>query len=483
MMNRSGIFFDARKALALLAVCVLSVVLGCKKQEEFPDLGNRVANPVDVAVDQSERYFYALNSDYPREFNQGSLLVLDVDGNKVNALTLPRLGQSLTVAGTTLIITLSNSGESPAKILLYDISNPDAPKLAKTFEPTDCNPINASARAGYKYWAVSCSNGAIFAGALASPLENSSLSKIRTFRRARRALHLDTSRNLLLAFTTDLGEQEFSDTQAEDSKRVDDTTDAETAEPNDIPDQYERSRTERSKKTRNEIHQFAVIDLAGSEGAGWQDKDLTQSSTDLRWIYFNLANSDGALDMPATATNQNTKYYRTNFWEAKPDPSDGDAFYISHRGTLDKTRAVSPHANNIIRVKVTGNLADSAAKTKDVLSFERVYGFKAELEKTDRHFVGDFELANVQGKPLLLVNHFRDLVNWPGQGYFSLATKVIGNNTWFTETSTLSSGKSYYQVALTSSGRALAANFYGNSLILLDVAPEVGITEKAINIQ
>ena len=464
------------------SICALTFVVACKKQEKFPELGDRVANPVDVGVDSSERYFYALNSDYPREFNQGSLLVIDTSGTKVNAIALPRLGRSLTVAGNALIVTLSKSEESPAKILLFDISSPEAPRLAKSFEPTECNPLNAIARANYGYWALSCSNGPIYAGDLASPLENSNLHKIRNFRMSRRALHLDTNRNLLLAFPTDIGEQEFSDLQADDSKSVDDN-DAETNEPNEIPDQYERSRFERAKKARNEIHQFAVISLSESANAGWPEKDQSQSILDLRWVYFNLANTDGTLDLPATATNQNTKYYRTNFWEGKPDLTDADTFYLSHRGTLDKTRSVSPHANNIIRVKITGDLTDKTAKTKDVLTFERVYGFKAELEKSDRHFVGDFELTSIQGKAVLLVNHFRDLVNWPGQGYFSLATKVVGDNSWFAESSTSFSGKSYYQVALTSSGRGLAANFYGNSLILLDVTPGVGITEQAINIQ
>jgi hypothetical protein len=465
-----------------LSLSVITLFVACKKQEKFPELGNRVANPVDVGVDSSERYFYALNSDYPREFNQGSLLVIDTSGSKVNAIALPRLGRSLTVAGNALIVTLSKSEESPAKILLFDISSPEAPKLAKSFEPTECNPLNAIARANYGYWALSCSNGPIFAGDLASPLENSTLHKIRNFRMSRRALHLDTGRNLLLAFPTDIGEQEFSDLQADDSKSVDDN-DAETNEPNEIPDQYERSRFERAKKARNEIHQLAVVNLSESASAGWPEKDQTQSIQDLRWVYFNLADKDGTLDLPATATNQNTKYYRTNFWEAKPDLADPDTLYLSHRGTLDKTRSVSPHANNIIRVKITGDLTDKGAKTKDVLTFERVYGFKAELEKSDRHFVGDFELASIQGKSVLLINHFRDLVNWPGQGYFSLATKVVGDNSWFAESSTSFSGKSYYQVALTSSGRGLAANFYGNSLILLDVTPGVGITEQAINIQ
>jgi hypothetical protein len=466
-----------------LGVTAFTLVGACKKQEQFPDLGNRVANPVDVAVDASERYFYALNSDYPREYNQGSLLILDTSGKKINVLQLPRLGRSLTVAGNALIVTLSNSGESPAQILLFDISSPDTPTLAKTFEPTGCNPLNATARASYGYWAVSCSNGPIFAGNLTSPLGNSTLQKIRNFRMSRRALHLDTTRNLLLAFPTDIGEQEFSDIQADDSKSVDDSTDAEVNEPNEIPDQYERSRFERSKKSRNEIHQFAVINLSESANLGWPEKDQTQSLQDLRWIYFNLANTDGSLDMPVTETNQNTKYYRTNFWEAKPDLSDANIFYLSHRGTLDSTRSTSPHANNIIKIQITGDITDKTQKTKDVMTFERIYGFKTELEKSDRHFLGDFEVASIQGQSVLLVNHFRDLVNWPGQGYFSIATKIIGNNSWFAEASTSFSGKSYYQVALTSSGRALAANFYGNTLILLDVVPGVGITEQETNIQ
>ncbi len=319
--------------IALLSIS--AVLLACKKEEEFPTLGNRVANPVDVAVDSSETYFYALNSDYPRDFNQGSLLVLDTEGAKVSSVPLPRLGRSLTVAGSTLIVTLSNSGESTPKILLFDISTPQTPKLAKTIEPTECNPLNAVARAGYKYWAVSCSNGPLFAGELTTPLGNSTLKKIRNFRMSRRALHLDTTRNLLLAFPTDFGKQEFSDIQADDSKTVNEADDSEITQPNEIPDQYERSRLERAKKSRNEIHQFSVTDLNESATSGWLEKDLISSMQDLRWIYFNLTNSDGSLDMPATDTNQNTKYYRTNFWEAKPDSSDANTFYISHRGSMD----------------------------------------------------------------------------------------------------------------------------------------------------
>jgi hypothetical protein len=177
--------------------------------------------------------------------------------------------------------------------------------------------------------------------------------------------------------------------------------------------------------------------------------------------------------------NINTHYYRTNFWDAKADPEDGDVFYLSHRGTADAVFGGSLHANSIIKVRVMGDMTNMSLTTPEVLSFERVYGFKGELDPSGRQFPGDFEIATVQGRPLLVVNHFRDLKNWPSQPYFSVASKVIGENHWFDEISSTSSVKSYYQVALTSSGRAVAANFYGNSLILLDVTPGVGITELA----
>ena len=472
------------KFLSTLSLLLAAQILtSCKNEETFPALGERIANPIDVAVDSSERYFYALNSDYPRDYNQGSLLVLDTEGVKQTVVPLPRLGRSLTVAGSTLIVTLSNSGESSSQIMLFDLTNPKDPTLARTFQPDDCNPINAAAKGGYKYWAIACSNGKLLAGELTTPLSNSTLKSVRSYPLARRAMHLDSKRNLLLAFPTDLGDQTLADMMLDDSKSYSEDTGAESAAPNEIPDYYERTRTERSNKSRRGTYQLAVYDLAKAASDGWPEQDAKASMAELRWIYFNLADTDGTLDMPATDSNGSIRYYRTNFWETKPDPTDADVFYLSHRGSKDPNRGGSLHANNIIKVRITGDLRSPSLLTKDVLSFERVYGFKNELAQTDRHFLGDFELATIQGKSVVLVNHFRDLINWPGQAYFSLATKVLGDNSWFAETSSTSSGKSYYQVALTSSGRALAANFYGNSLILLDVAPGVGITEKAINIQ
>lgn len=468
--------------ISLFSSALLST--GCKKDEVFPPLGDKVVSPIDVAADKSGNFFFALNSDYPRNYNQGSLLVLNTDGQKLGVTPLPRLGRSLTVSGNTLIVTFSNSGESPAKVMLFDISNPASPTLGKSFEVTDgCNPINAVARENYPYWVVACSNGQIHAGTLDTNLANSTLNHVRSYPVARRALHIDTTRNLLFAFPTRLGEQETADAELEDGKTFSDPEGVETAAPNQIPDFYERNRVVRADKARRGTYQFAVYDLAAGAASGWQKKEFSDSLDEMRWTYFSLVGTDGTPDVAPTAENANKKFYRTNFWKVKPDETDPNTFYLSHRGSPDPNRGGSLFANNILRVKITGDIKSPTVATSDALSFERIYGFKSELEPATKYFVGDFDIQTVQGQPLLMVNHFKDFSNWPGQAYFSLVSKIIGNNAWIAETSSTSSAKAFYQVALTPSGRALAANFYGNSLILLEVTPGVGITERATNIQ
>ncbi len=476
------IYTASKVSFVALMITTITVSSGCKKKEYFPPIGDKVVSPIDVAADISGSYFYALNSDYPRDYNEGSLLVLNTDGQKIGVTPVPRLGRSLTVAGSTLIITFSESGDSGPKVMLFDISNPAAPALAKTFDlSADCNPLNAVARDQYGYWAVSCSNGQIHAGVLDTILAQSTLTHVRSYAWARRALHIDTSRNLLFSFPTQLGEQTSADLETEDSKTYTDPDGVETATPNQIPDYYERNRLVRSDKARRGLYQFAVYDLAAGAASGWQKKEFADSLDELRWMYFPLLNADGTPEIAATADNANKRYYRTNFWEAKPDLTDPSTFYLSHRGSPDPNGGGSLNANNVIRVKITGDITSPSVFTSDALSFERIYGFKNELEPIGRYFLGDFDIQTVQGQSVLMVNHFKDFR--PGPTYFSVAAKVIGNNTWIAETSSTSSQKAFYQVALTPSGRAMAANFYGNSLILLDVTPGVGITERAINIQ
>ena len=344
---------------ALLLTLTMTVfITQCKKNEKFPPLGDKIVSPVDVAVDTTEQYFYALNSDYPRDYNQGSITVLDLDGNKINTIALPRLGTSLTVAGTALIVTISNSEDSSQKVLLFDISTPQSPVLAKTFEPSNCNPINALAKPNYAYWVVSCSNGNILAGDFTSPLSNSSLSLVRTYPGARRALHIDTSRDVLIAFPTDLGDQTWGDGQLVDSETYSEQDGTKTDVANEIPDIWEKTRAERSNKARRGLYQFAVYDLKEGHASGWSAKEFKDSLADLHWIYFNLTGlgADGALDMPSTADNTGKRYYRTNFWEAKSDLTDSDIFYLSQRGSTELPRGGSQHANSVIRVRITGDI-------------------------------------------------------------------------------------------------------------------------------
>ncbi|MCX6123621.1 MAG: hypothetical protein NTV34_02555 [Proteobacteria bacterium] len=267
---------------------------------------------------------------------------------------------------------------------------------------------------------------------------------------------------------------------------TDDDSDASSAVPNEIPDVWEENKVGRRNKARWGTYQYIVYDIAEEAKKNFPSvEDSSLVPAELRWVYFSLSNFDGSPDISRTTKNINERYYRTNFWEAKPDLNDVDSFFISHRGTSDANRIGSPHANSIIRVRMTGDLRPSggaAPKTEDVLSFERVYGFRGELEESGKHFPCDFEIASVKGSSLLLVNHFRDVKNFPASRYASVVSKVLGENGWFSEISEGATGHSYYQLALTPSGRAMAVSFFQNIAILLDAAPGTAITEfKTIN--
>lgn len=460
----------------------LLTTTACKRDEKFPSIDNRLVTPTDVAADSTGNFFFVLSSDDSRDYNVGSIVVFSKEGDKVGVVLTPRLGRTLTVAGSDMLVTYSYAGEdSPSKAELYDVSDPTAIKLTASWLLGDCNPINAVMRANYQYFAVSCSSGAIFIGELATPRSASKINLVRRYPGARRALHLDTSRNLLIAFTSDLRSQYLLDTEMVDvSSYTDDNEGTITATPNEIPDVWETTRADRRNKSRRGIYQYVVYDIAAEAAKQFpQVDDYTTVLSELRWTYFKLANFDGSPDIALDATQASKRYYRTNFWDAQPDPTDSDAFFLSHRGTSDTSRAGSPHANSIIRVRITGDLrpaGTTAPFTEDVLMFERVYGFKGELEPSGKSFPGAFEVSMVNGAPLLVVNHFRDIKNFPASRYSSLASKVIGENGWFSEITESATGHSYSNIAVTPSGRAMAISFYQNLAILLDATPGAAIT-------
>lgn len=489
------IFFALSQSFLRLAVLIFSLLMGglvtgCKRDEKFPDIGLTLASPTDVAADKSGAYFYVLNADYPRDYNVGSIVTFNSSGDKLGAIQVPRLGRSLTRSGDDLFATFSSRGDEGGPVVqLYDLSKPEAPVMVKQWEVNVvCNPINTVARENYKYFAVACANGMLLAGELKTPRTESTLTLVRNYPFARRAMHINVARNLLIAFPTDLSEQTWADSMQVDKDSVsdDDTGTVTENTPDDVADDWQKDIPSRRNKDKRSPYQYIVYDFAAEAAKGFPYLEgTTNVQPELHFVYFNLLNFDGTPDFVLkndSATSLYSKYYRTNFWQAQPDPNSDDIFYLSHRGYTTTTRNGSPHANNIVKVTLTGDLKAKGYKTKDVMNFERVYGFKGELDPSGRYYPMGFQIQQVRGQPLLLVNNFRDLINFPNQYYFSLAAKVLGSNAWFTEKSTTDVGHSYYQVALTASGRGMAISFYGNVAILLDAFPGTDINElKTIN--
>lgn len=496
------------RRLAAVLLCAAAVA-GCKTKEKFPTLGLGVASPIDVAVSEDGNYFYVLNADFDRTYDVGSILVLDKDGNKVRAVEVPRMGRSLTLAGTDLIVTFDFPDEEQgASVAVFDLSDPANP-VQRADLPIDCSPFNAVAEKGYPYFFIACTSGALWQGQLNEPREATTIKEIRYYGVARRAMILDTKRDLLLGFKTDADKQGTADREFPDEVTYDDKIrevkdEAGAAIPNEVPDDYESSKRAQSNKSQRQLYQFFVYDIA-KEKANAPGCTVTEEETcsfpyrsnsdpvvdsELRWLYYRLSNYDGAPDPSDYYAYATWKYYRTNFYEAKKDPTDPDVFYLSHRGNPDK----SPFANQIVRVTITGDLhvedeTLKAPKTGDVMTFDRVYGFKG-AQATSYVFPGDFEIQDIAGQKTIIVNNFRDLINWVrGDTYFSIGAQVLDDTSWFAETyqdpatglvdtdSNRQPSASFFQVAVNSAGRAFSCSFYGNAVLLLDVKPGIGISE------
>lgn len=472
----------------LMGITILSCVgsiQGCSNEEKFPDIGMNFGGPVAVDVSADGKYFYVLNSDFERKYNKGSIVIIKDDGTKTTAIQTARMGRALKIVGTKMLVLFDTDSEgTKPKVDYYDLTTPESPQLKQSWE-IDCSPINVAMNQGYSHFAVTCLGGGLYIGTFTDDPAQSTVKKVRDYGINRRALYLDTKRELLFAFVTDMGQQTTSDATFEDSKTFKDNGDEVVdGGSNEIPDNYENSKTSRRRLSQRYVYQYVVYDIKAEREATPESfpfrklSDAKDSTADheLRWLYFNLFNADGSPDTPETVRNANVKNYRTNFWEARPDPANGDSFYLSQRGTLERS-------NNVIKISIVGDVhtskaADGSVKvplTADVLQFDRVYGFKGEVD--GYHYPGDFVVKNVNGQDLLLVNHFRDLVYWKAKDRrYSLAAKTLNQGFWLSEVKTVDHNESYYQVAMNSQGRAVTLSYYGASVFLLDVKPGADIS-------
>lgn len=483
-------------SLAIVSSGILVGPIACKREETFPVLGDNLASPVDVVSAPGEGYFYVLSADFDRTYNAGSILVIDGDGAKKTAIPVPRLGRTMSIAGNDLLVTFDADGTSRApEAILFDITTPDAPReVVRIGLP--CSPLNTVMREGYKHFFMACENsgdaGGLVIGTLADDRTKTGVKLVRSYGIARRAMHIDPDRELLFAFPTDYGTQTWMDLDLDDSLTfaADGT---ETSGPNEIPDEYERTRRARSNLNQRQIYQFIVYDIAAERAASpesfpFRDARSAEVATEFRWTYFNPDGFAGVADSDAglTSTTSTRRYYRTNFFGATPDPEDDSSFYLSHRGHIDTVTGLgSPQANDVLRVSIAGNpkvgTDGKAPFTNTYLKFDRVYGRGAEDNAKGLHYPGDIEVRRVNGEKMLFVNHFRDLVNWTrSQVYFGIAAKSLGRDYWSSELGGSDPYNSYFQIAVTSGGRAAVCSFYGNKVILFDVLPGTAITERLI---
>lgn len=494
------------------SVIISSLLLGltlvhCKRAETFKDIGNTFASPVDVAVSDAATdagsHFFVLNADFDRTYNQGSIIIMDKDGNKVGRVLVPRMGRNLTVAGNDMLVTFDSrdDGELPFA-QLYDVSAPATPVLKASWD-LPCSPFGTTMRKDYDNFVISCMGGQLFIGTLAADRSQSTLKRVRDYATPRRALYIDTKRDLLFGFTSDPSQKEYADAELRDVRSWNDNAEeqfgADGAQiPNEVPDDMEGSKRKQSDKGRRHMFQFFVYDMKAERAptdcvVTAEENCLFPFRSDadpivqkeLRWIYFKLQNFDGTPDGSAGAQDATIKYYRTNFWEAQPDPVDADVFYLSHRGRPDK----SPHSNQIVRVTLIDD-PRAFLPTERFMTFDRVYGFKGEGVGSDGvdyfkfHFPGDFQVREVQGQKLLVLNHFRDLANWvKADHYFSIAAQVIDDLTWFAEIrGNLNKGDvtTYFQVAINQDGVAASCSFYGNAVMLLQITPgaDIAVTKR-----
>jgi hypothetical protein len=481
--------FESIRRVTLPSLFFLSAFgHGCAKKEVFPDMGSKIVSPADIAASEDHEYFYVLNTDMDRTYNQGSIVILDNEGTRINVVPTARLGRSLTVGGKYLIATFDDPGPNPGedpRVVLYDISDPKSPTIAGEWQ-LDCLPINAAMRSGYKYFSVACQGGALLIG----DLEAKTLKKVRQFSYNRRAMFIDPVRGLLLSFVTDIGSVEsFADLVATDESAWDARFDKDMI-PNEVPDNFEDSREHlRIQRVNQHRYQFTVYDIAAEakENFPYREESDPIAGAEYRWLYFNLTNFDGSPDQEAGYTRPNEKYYRTNFWEARPDLSDANAFYLSHRGL--GVAGSSPDANNILRVEITGDLHAPAdgkiLKTESYLNFKRIYGFGGSQNTPEKvSYIGDFEVTRSHGLDTVIVNNFRDLVNFRSSGAsrFTISAGTLDPTIWFSEKESTSGYDGYYQIARGKGDTIATCSFYGNAVILLEVRAGTAIREvKRIN--
>ncbi len=457
----------------------------CRKDVNLPDIGLGIASPMAMLSDAAGDHFYVLNGDVNHTRNSGSILVLeskDKDARKISATPVPRLGRGLARTGKDLIAIFDSENEDDedtlnGKAKLFSLEDPKNPTLTKEWILPDCSPASVVAREGYSYFAVACMGGKLFIGELTTDRKNSELKYVRSYPgNTRKAMYIDSKRELLFAFVTDMGAGTLVDTITADDLTWLEQDEKSKPGADEVPDTSQTTRSQVNDLRNNTSRfQFIVYDIKDAKANNFPFKDFKEvRKMEPRWLYWPEANSDGTPDDPDSNGDPSKKYYRTNFAEAQPDPIDPDVFYLSHRGLAKSGQ--SEHANDIIKVTLSNTSPRAsngkAPKTTSYLYFERVFGFKG-VETDANKYIDSFLVTTMSGQKVVVLNNFRDLVNF-GNPQYGLAAASIADKTytslpWFTQITSDNTNDSYYRLALAKNGNLLSSSFFSDDLRLFNV--------------
>lgn len=407
------------------------------------------------------------------------------------------MGRSLFRSNSWLVASYDkDTFEDLAKIEIRSLENPLELNILASWQ-IDCSPLNAIVSPEENYLVVSCLGGDIWvAGLNKANLGSSSLKLVRNSGFSRRALYIyeNESQALLFAFPTDMAEPNVNDLRLTDVKSFDpeDPLDENNRlkiidGSNQVPDIFEVDLAAIRQPERRYPYQTLIYDLAAEKKkdfpyvANGSVLNETQADKERVFLYFDLF-KDWAEQEAEYETDEERKFYRTNFWQVEADPLDAKTIYLSHRSSTLLAN------NDVIRLSINIDALsslDAYPASNEIFSAKRVFGFAS--DNTDnRNFPGDFVLSQIQGQQVIVVNNFRDAVYWqPSEQKFSLIAKVLGEENSQDTVSEIKGSdfsQSFYQVAVSSQAKLLACSFYGNSVLLVDLKEQSLSDAKALEL-
>lgn len=501
---------NTRSLWALLASIGLGLFLGsaCKSDEKFPRLGESLAGPVDVETSPTGNYFYVLNSDYERRFNEGSLMIIDpssTDGNyKKTVIPTRRLGRSMSI-GQNLLLMLYDDPEEAERghAEIWSVADELNPTLESSWV-LDCTPLSGIIAPSQPYFAISCAQGQLYMGTLGGAR---TLDLVRSYGYEHRALYFyEGAKTWLFGFPSDSDGSPNDDLVTLDKQSYVAASDQVIDTPNTVPDLFEVNPQARRRLGAPLPYQMLVYAVSDEEAASAALKQSDPEAQDferfrfvemgpslskpslanleLLYVYYILRESDGQPTTGEGSTDLYSRIYRTNFWAARPGEV-ADTFYLSQRGNV-----YGSTSNNILRVQVNeSSLArvgqsvpagQSPVAFEDIFAVERVYGFSQDRDNPAR-YPGDFEYTEIDGEPMLLINHFRDLIRFRDAPFYAITRKLLSEPEVLERPASVDStsfSSSFYQLAVSKSGQVLTCSFYGNTLFLFDARPRISMKDQ-----